>query len=367
MSVRGKLIGAAAGAAGAAVAGGAAVGVAKIVSNRRLAHRPSAGDEVALGSLHSEPITVLTDDGVPLHAEIDDYEEPRQGGRKRRTPLAERPPFTVVFVHGYCLDLDCWHFQRAAYRGLVRAVYYDHRSHGRSGRSDKEHETVDQLGRDLKRVLEDLTGDDPVVLVGHSMGGMTIMALAEQFPELFGEKVIGVGLISTTAGGLDPGRILFPMLPAGIGAGVMGRTVRTLRLGHRAVDQVRRFGRDIALTMTDLYAFGSREVPADYLRFVYEILSRTPFDVVAGFYPGFAALDKWDVLRVFSRVPTSIICGTSDKLTSIGHSRKMHSRIHGSDLLEVEDAGHLVLVERHEEVNEELDDLLARVFERLEA
>ena len=42
---------------------------------------------------------------------------------------------TLVFCHGYALNLDCWHFQRAAYRGLVRAVYYDQRSHGRSGRS----------------------------------------------------------------------------------------------------------------------------------------------------------------------------------------------------------------------------------------
>ena len=38
------------------------------------------------------------------------------------------------------------------------------------------------------------------MLVGHSMGGMTIMALAEEYPELFGDRVVGVGLISTTAG-----------------------------------------------------------------------------------------------------------------------------------------------------------------------
>ena len=52
--------------------------------------------------------------------------------RRRRRPT---PALTVVFVHGYALNLDCWHFQRAAYRGLVRAVFYDQRSHGRSGRS----------------------------------------------------------------------------------------------------------------------------------------------------------------------------------------------------------------------------------------
>ena len=82
----------------------------------------------------------------------------------------------------------------------------------------------------------------PCVLVGHSMGGMSIIALAEQHPELFGDKVVGVGLISTTAGGLDPGRILFPMLPLGLGGRVMGRAVRTLYRGHKVVDLARKWG-----------------------------------------------------------------------------------------------------------------------------
>lgn len=353
MSLRSKLLGAAAGAAGAAVAGGAAVGVARIVTQRRLAHRPEAGEHLALGSLRAPAITVLADDGLPLHAEIDECDTPA-------------PPVTLVFVHGYCLDLDCWHFQRSAYRGVVRSVFFDQRSHGRSGRSDREHATVDQLARDLLRVLEDLTHDDPVVLVGHSMGGMTILALAQQHPELFGSKVVGVSLVATTAGGLDPGRILFPMLPSGLGGGVMSGTVRALSRGHRIVDGARSLGRDVALTITDAYAFGDGEVPADYLRFAYQMLAKTPFEVVASFYPGFAALDVWDAASTLSRVPTSIVCGTADKLTSIGHSRKLHAAIHGSDLLECEGAGHLVLIERHEDVNREVDALLARVLERMD-
>ena len=54
-------------------------------------------------------------------------------GDGRRAPT---PTLTVVFVHGYSLNLDCWHFQRAAYRGQVRTVFYDQRSHGRSGALD---------------------------------------------------------------------------------------------------------------------------------------------------------------------------------------------------------------------------------------
>jgi len=50
---------------------------------------------------------------------------------------------------------------------------------------------------------------------------------------------VGTALISTTAGGLDAGRILFPMLPLGMGGRFMGRAVRTLDRGHRIVDLAR--------------------------------------------------------------------------------------------------------------------------------
>jgi pimeloyl-ACP methyl ester carboxylesterase len=357
--VLGVAAGAAAGAASVAVAGSAA----RAVQHRRIIVHRDVADDLPLGSLHSTPIHVVADDGVPLHAEIDAYDpDARAGGRRRRSPV--EPPITVVFAHGYSLNLDCWHFQRAAYRGLVRTVYYDQRSHGRSGRSPADHATIEQLGRDLKRVLDDLTHDAPVVLVGHSMGGMTIMSLAEQHPELFGRKVVGTALIATTGGGLDPGRILFPMIPAGLGSGVMKRLVGTLSRGHRAIDAVRTRGTDLAKVVADAYAFGAK-VDEEMVDFVYAMLDGTPFEVVADFYPAFATLDSWDACGPLSQVPTSIIGGTSDKITAIGHARKLHARIQGSDLLECDGAGHMVMLERHAQVNAELNLLFGQALDRL--
>jgi pimeloyl-ACP methyl ester carboxylesterase len=329
----------------AGVAGIAATGAAVRVAQRRRTIARRQGGAAPFGTLHSPARTVIAEDGVPLHVEVD---EPGTGGS----------PLTIVFIHGYALNLDCWHFQRAAFRGLVRTVFYDQRSHGRSGRGAVAEGTVDQLGRDLKGVLDAVVPDGPVVLVGHSMGGMTIVALAEQYPELFGDKVAGVALISTTAGGLDPARLIFPMVPSRLSAGITGSTIRTLARGHRAVDGVRRLGRSIATVVTDAYAFGD-EVPPSYVEFVDDMLSATPFQVVAEFFPGFRELDKFDHVGVLAAVPTTIICGTADRLTSIGHSRKLHSRIPGSTIVECEGAGHMVILERHGQVNASLDQLLA--------
>jgi len=350
MSLRGRIIGAVAGATGLA-AGAAVVGVRR--QRRAISGRP--GDATPFGSLRSTPLTVVADDGVPLHVEVDEPDD---------APTAGTP--TVVFCHGYALTLDCWHFQRAALRGRVRTVFYDQRSHGRSGRSDAAHATIDQLGRDLAAVLDAVVPEGPVVVVGHSMGGMTIVAFTEQHPELIGERVVGVGLLSTTAGGLDPSRVLLPLVPARLGGELTARAIRALARGHTLVDGVRRAGRSVAMVATDVFAFGD-EVPAAYVDFVDDMLSSTPFEVVAEFFPSFRSLDKFDAVEVLSRVPTTIICGSDDRLTSIGHSRKLHARIHGSELLECEGAGHMVLLERHAEVDEALEALLEAAGERVRA
>ena len=120
--------------------------------------------------------------------------EPSLGRRRRRrAPVVRgdrgrpgKPALTVVLVHGFALDRRTWHFQRPFLAALtdprVRVVLYDQRSHGRSERAPRESCTIEQLGHDLDAVIRALAPEGPLVLVGHSMGGMTIMALAELLP-----------------------------------------------------------------------------------------------------------------------------------------------------------------------------------------
>src|SRR5690349_4370998 len=131
--------------------------------------------------------TVTTDDGVALHVEVDE--------------LADAP-VTVVFSHGFTARLAEWELQRAAVRDRARLVLWDQRGHGRSGWTKLTKATIDRTGRDLGEVLDATVPSGPVVLAGHSMGGMSILALARQRPELFGDRVVGVFLLATSAGGL---------------------------------------------------------------------------------------------------------------------------------------------------------------------
>ena len=354
MGVGSRLLGAAAAGAGAVTTAALAGGV---VERRVVKARRNAAPLVAeLGRLRGTPTEVVTEDGVRLHVEVDE-EAPYAG-----TGAAAVGP-TLVFVHGYALNLDCWHFQREHFRGRHRMVFYDHRSHGRSGRSPRDNATIDQLGRDLRTVLDAVVPTGPVVLVGHSMGGMAVLALADQHPELLGDRVVGAALLSTLAGGMRSHRIFGRLLPDRLMSAITPRVVAGLARAPELVESVRRAGSNVGFLVTDRWAFGD-DVPAGYVEFVDEMLAGTPMDVLAEFFPGFDTLDKFHALPPFERVPTLVLCGTEDRLTGIAHSRKLADLIAGSTLVEARGAGHMVILERHEQVNDALGRLVARATER---
>ena len=134
------------GALGAAAAVGAAVGVAAERMLVRRALRPDPERDEPFGGLRGRVVPVIATDGTPLHVEV---EEAPEGS------LADRlgDELTIVFSHGYALEEDSWHYQRRDLRALGRLVFWDQRSHGRSGRGSAESATIDQLGRDLESVI----------------------------------------------------------------------------------------------------------------------------------------------------------------------------------------------------------------------
>ena len=122
--------------------GGVAMGLElerRVVSKR--INRSAQSEIEEFFALRSAGPEVTTPDGVVLHTEIE--EGPAED-------------FTLVLVHGYALSMDCWHFQRKHFRGSVRQVLYDLRSHGRSTRSAPERCRLDQLAADLLQVVGQL-------------------------------------------------------------------------------------------------------------------------------------------------------------------------------------------------------------------
>lgn len=85
----------------------------------------------------------------------------------------------------------------------MRLLRYDQRGHGHSEPTPEDAATIDNLGRDLSGIIDAHAPSGPLVLAGRSIGGMTLMALAEQRPDLFAGRVAGVVLVSTSSGDLS--------------------------------------------------------------------------------------------------------------------------------------------------------------------
>jgi pimeloyl-ACP methyl ester carboxylesterase len=303
----------------------------------------------------SPGLTVTTEDGLRLHAEV------------AGDPDAD---ITMIFVHGYGLSRRSWRFQRRDLAGEARLVFYDHRSHGASGRSRAERCTIDQLAADLHAVIEQLGGNGPVVLVGHSMGGMTVLALAARAPELFGTRIVGVALLSTSAGRLSEltlglpkaaGLVLRRVQPrhlVGLSKGMplllaVSRPRAALRRGDRSV----RAG--VVSSVVQRFSFGG-DVDTALVADVESMIASTGIDVLAAFAPTFLDHDKLDALPVLERVPTAVLVGDEDLMTPVEHARAIADALPDAELQVLSGVGHMVTTERPDEVARTLRRLLDR-------
>jgi pimeloyl-ACP methyl ester carboxylesterase len=382
--------------------GGLAAGfeLERRVIGRRLRPDLDGPDSEAFFSLRSDGPVVETLDGIRLHVEVDELDAapasaPRSGtgpgGDGSRpadtagntpgtTPgntsdsapdsapdsADEDPPITLVFIHGYALSLDCWHFQRKHFRGRFRMIFYDQRSHGRSGRSSPNLCRIPQLAVDLAQVLQEVAGEGPIVLIGHSMGGMTIMELARQHPEWFGAPapvdgvgpIIGVGLMCTSSDDLlDPHPVRG--LPARAAARLVEPTLALLNRIPTVVENTRKAGSDLAYLVTRQITFPS-PVPPSYIKFLGEMLSVTPLEVIGDFYPAFAELDESEGLAVINRIPSTVIGARQDLVTPFRHTTVLMDALPEARTLVLDPCGHMAMIERHDAVDAVLEDLIRR-------
>jgi pimeloyl-ACP methyl ester carboxylesterase len=300
--------------------------------------------------------TVRTDDGVVLHVEVD-------GGAGG----GGAAPLTVVFAHGFTARLVEWELQRAAVRDRARLVFWDQRGHGRSAATPLPDATIDRTGRDLGQVLDAVVPTGPVVLAGHSMGGMSIMALARQRPELFGDRVVGVFLLATAAGGLVETGVLGWLVKIIRWLRLLPLYLRGLQLIAPLLERFRRRGSRFGRWFTRRLLFGDKaDADPAAVRLVQDLLEETPFPVSAAFYATFLGHGEYGSLPVLGRVPVTVVAATHDRLTPVDHGRRLAAEIGPTaELVVVPGAGHSVNLTRTDVVDAALAGLLDRVGENL--
>jgi pimeloyl-ACP methyl ester carboxylesterase len=343
------IVGAAVGVAAAGLATAFAVERALVRRSTNAPGDPYAGEPFGVQPFDEE-LTVTAADGTRLHVEIVEPREP-----------AGKP--TIVFVHGFALDMGTFYFQRKelAERGDHRLVFYDQPGHGRSSKLASGEYDIAALGRSLAAVLNAAVPDGHIVLVGHSMGGMTIMAFAEQYPEWFGSRVTGVVLMSTSAGLIDKTRLGLQSLVARASAPFFPIWGGAARLGGGAIDRARVASADLAWLLTRRYGFGDTRPSPSLVSFVERMNSHTSADTLTGYLHTLYAHSRFPALSALRGVPVLVLVGTRDYLTPVTHSEEILKHLPEADLLKIENSGHVVMLEKADEVNAALIPFLDKI------
>lgn len=243
----------------------------------------------------------------------------------------------VLLVHGFLLDHTMWDAQIAHLSDRYHVIAPDLRGSGGSQVSSGT-VTIEQMADDLDALLGALEISEPIVFCGLSMGGY----VAFQFWRKYRLRLRGLVLSDTRA---------------------VADTSEAAALRLKMAEEVLRDGTLGAAEamLPKIFApstFQNRPAAVDFFR--QKILAATPEGVAAALH-GLA--ERPDVSDYLPRLalPTLILVGEHDAISTVDEMRGMAQAIPGSEFVVIPDAGHLTPVENPAAFNAALKRFLARI------
>lgn len=248
----------------------------------------------------------------------------------------------LLFTHGWGLSARIWAEVRAELGKRFGLVFWDLPGLGHSGRPPAGY-SIEGFAEDLHAVIESLPADRPLILVGHSIGGMTVQTFCARHPELLNGRVSGIVLENTThTNPLETmvlSRVLRPLQPV-IELMLKLDTVVSPALWLMAWQSWLSGSTHLA---TRLVGFGTRPTR--------EQLDRTALLMTKGSPAvqarGNLAMLRWSVTERLPRidVPALVFVGGRDLITKDHAGETIAAALPQGRLVRVEKAGHMGPVE----------------------
>ncbi|WP_165187900.1 alpha/beta fold hydrolase [Caulobacter soli] len=265
---------------------------------------------------------------------------------------------TVILTHGWGLDGTIWFYLRRALSTRYRVIVWDlaglGRSHAAKGAVDLSH-----FARDLQAVMA--FAGTPAVLIGHSIGGMTIQTLVRDHPAST-QQMAGVVLVNTTFTNPLKTMALAPLAQA-LRWPVLEPVLRLAIL----------FQPLVWLSAWQGYLSGSvhlanrlgfaKHVTRSQLEHTTLLATRNPPAVLAR---GNLAMFDWDADGALQALttPTLILAGDQDIVTLKTASQVLSRATPGGQLSVVAEANHMGFLERHEAYLAQIEAFCQTVWSR---
>jgi pimeloyl-ACP methyl ester carboxylesterase len=186
-----------------------------------------------------------------------------------------------------------------------------------------------------------------VVLVGHSLGGMTILEYAHRHATEFAARVAGVVLVSTSAEGSSHTTYGLPRR--------LAKLVRTLEIGGAGLlarTGPWRLHRHLMPLLTPgvrWLVFGAH-AEAEVIRLAISMVGTATLSSIGGFRPAVRLHRRVDTLELMRDLPVAVLVGTRDRLTPDQCAETITSALPDALLVRLPDAGHMLPLERPDHV-----------------
>lgn len=256
----------------------------------------------------------------------------------------------IVFVHGFSLDLTTWHHQWTELSERYRCVLFDFRSHGRSGSASAGDLSVSAFGHDVAAVLESVKTSGRILLVGHSMGSMAILSMAESHPDLFSARVGGCVFVGSAAGDLVRGAMgsIRTMLTPGLGSLRRAASGVSRVRGHLLSNPI-----DPGYLIARATQFGP-DASAATVSYVVGLAARAPTKVWTNALAGLMDSDLRHAVAHVT-VPSLVLVGDRDRVTPMASAIAFADSLPNGRFEVLERAGHFPMMEVPDELNRLVD------------
>lgn len=239
---------------------------------------------------------------------------------------------TLILSHGLLWSGHLFHKQVAFLKDHYQVITYDHRGQGRSEVTPGGYD-MDQLYEDAIALIEAL-GTGPVHFGGLSMGGFVAMRLAARRPDLVRSLIL-----METSAGPEPNKLNYGILNTIVrlfGVASVTQPVMKIMFGEPFLNDPNR-----------------KEEREEWIRELQKN-KKSIVKAVSG------VLNRAGVEAELANIqcPTLILVGTEDKATVPEKAEFIHSKIKGSQLHYIENAGHTAAVEAPDQYNKLINEFL---------
>ena len=293
------------------------------------------------GLKHVDRHTIVDSDGLSIHTYMVGH--------------AENATATVVFIHGFTLAAEVYYMQvdyLQTFYPNIKSVLIDARGHGATGQVRPELCTIEGTANDVLAAIHEHAPTGPLILVGHSLGGLTALNLVKRADHSLRKRIVGMVLVATSIESLST-----QGLPQVLASPLADNIKNAVEAAPNDAQKFRQYATTFLATTLATAVF-QRDTNDEVIDFHAAMIHETPLDTFVGFFDDLQEHDELDAAPALEGLKGYVLAGELDDVTPISQADRICEVWPGARLQIAEGAGHMLPLEAPGILNNAIGNIL---------